>query len=99
MYGFFLVPLYEVFDRSWVTAGVAQIVVATAAALLVYELGRRVISARAGLVAALAVTLEPYVVWHDVHMNRQILDEVVAAAIEQYDESVNTRRNRWRTYC
>ncbi len=81
LYGFFLVPLYEVFGRSWVTVGLAQIVVATAAALLVYELGRRVISARAGLVAALAVTLEPYVVWHDVHMNREILDEVVAAAI------------------
>jgi len=81
LYGFFLVPLYRLFDRSWVTVGLAQIVVATAAALLVYELGRRVISDRAGLVAALAVTLEPYVVWHDVHMNREILDEVVAAAI------------------
>ena len=81
LYGFFLVPLYWIFDRSWVTVGLAQIVVATAAALLVYELGRRVISRRAGLVAALAVTLEPYVVWHDVHMNREILDEVVAAAI------------------
>src|SRR6478672_6717438 len=80
LYGFFLVPLYRLFDRSWVTVGLAQIVVATAAALLVYELGRRLISDRAGLVAALAVTLEPYVVWHDVHMNREILDEVGAVA-------------------
>src|SRR5215470_2472095 len=45
LYGFFLVPLYWIFDRSWATVGVAQIVVATATALLVYELGRREMSA------------------------------------------------------
>jgi hypothetical protein len=81
LYGFFLVPLYWIFDRSWLTVGVAQIVVATATALLVYELGRRVMSARVGLLAALVVTLEPYVVWHDVHMNREILDELLAVAV------------------
>src|SRR5881396_1277721 len=39
LYGFFLVPLYWVFDRSWVTVGLAQIAVAVATAILVYELG------------------------------------------------------------
>src|SRR6476660_8764595 len=39
LYGFFLVPLYWILDRSWATVGIAHIVVATATALLVYELG------------------------------------------------------------
>ena len=81
LYGFFLVPLYWIFERSWATVGVAHLVVATATALLVYELGRREVSVRVGLLAALVVTLEPYVVWHDVHMNREILDEPLAVAI------------------
>src|SRR5512146_2477392 len=42
LYGFFLVPLYWIFDRSWVTVGLAQIAVATVTALVVYALGRRV---------------------------------------------------------
>ena len=46
-----------------------------------YELGRRELSAVVGLVAALVVTLEPYLVWHDVHMNREILDELLAVAV------------------
>ncbi|MDX6505919.1 MAG: hypothetical protein QOG06_563, partial [Gaiellaceae bacterium] len=81
LYGFFLVPLYWVFDRSWVTVGLAQIVVAAATALLVYELGRRFVSPRAGLLAGLVATLEPYLIWHDVHMNREILDQLLAAAV------------------
>src|SRR5262245_28262016 len=81
LYGFFLVPLYWIFDRSWATVGIAHIAVATATALLVYELGRREVSARVGLLGALVVTLEPYVVWHDVHMNREILDELLAVAL------------------
>ena len=81
LYGFFLVPLYWVFERSWVVVGLAQIAVAVATALLVYELGRRFLSPLAGLLAALATTLHPYLVWHDVHMNREILDELLAAAI------------------
>ncbi len=80
LYGFFLVPLYWIFERSWITVGVAHIIVAAATALLVYELGRRLISPRAGLLAAVAATLHPYLVWHDVHMNREILDQFLAAA-------------------
>src|SRR5918911_340932 len=81
LYGWFLVPLYWIFERSWVVVGTAQILVAAATALLVYELGRRFLSPLAGLLGALAATLHPYLVWHDVHMNREILDELLAAAI------------------
>jgi 4-amino-4-deoxy-L-arabinose transferase-like glycosyltransferase len=81
LYGFFLVPLYWIFDRSWVTVGLAQIAVAAATALVVYELGRRFVSPGAGLLAALVATLEPYLIWHDVHMNREILDELLAASV------------------
>src|SRR5919197_6651866 len=81
LYGWFLVPLYWIFTRSWVVVGLAQIAVAAATALVVYEIGRRWISPLAGLLGALAATLHPYLVWHDVHMNREILDELLAAAI------------------
>jgi 4-amino-4-deoxy-L-arabinose transferase-like glycosyltransferase len=47
----------------------------------VYEIGRRVVSAWAGAVAAVLTTVHPYLVWHDVHLNREILDQFLAAAI------------------
>ena len=81
LYGWFLVPVYWIFDRSWAAVGSAQILVAVATALLVYEIGRRFVSPRAGLAAALLATLNPYLVWHDVHVNREILDQLLAAAI------------------
>jgi 4-amino-4-deoxy-L-arabinose transferase-like glycosyltransferase len=81
LYGFFLVPLYWIFDRSWATVGLAQIAVAVATAWLVYEIGRRVLSSTAGVLAAALATLHPYLVWHDVHMNREILDGALAAAV------------------
>jgi hypothetical protein len=81
LYGFFLVPLYWIFGRSWLTVGLAQIVVACVTALLVYELGRRYVSVRAGLMAAVVATLQPYLVWHDVHMNREILDQALAVGV------------------
>jgi 4-amino-4-deoxy-L-arabinose transferase-like glycosyltransferase len=80
LYGFFLVPLYWIFGRHWQVIGLAQIVVAAATASVVYELGRRVVSDWGGLVAAALTTLHPYLVWHDVHMNREILDQLLAAA-------------------
>jgi 4-amino-4-deoxy-L-arabinose transferase-like glycosyltransferase len=80
LYGFFLIPLYWVFDRHWLVIGLAQVLVAVATAWLVYEVGRRVMDARVGLVAALLTTLHPYLVWHDVHMNREILDHLLAVA-------------------
>src|SRR5207248_3409235 len=81
LYGFFLIPLYWIFDRSWITVGLAQIAVAAATALVVFELGRRAISTRVGFLAAVLATLEPYLLWHDVHMNREILDQLLGAAL------------------
>ncbi len=80
LYGFFLVPLYELLGRSWPVVGVAQIVLAAVTALLVHEIGRRWISPLAGILAAVAATLSPYLVWHDVHVNREIVDQPLAAA-------------------
>jgi hypothetical protein len=81
LYGFFLVPVYWIFGREWWSAGLAQILVATATAFLVYAIGARVLSRRAGVFAAVVSTLNPYLVWHDVHLNREILDQLLAAAI------------------
>jgi 4-amino-4-deoxy-L-arabinose transferase-like glycosyltransferase len=81
LYGFFLVPVYWIFGREWWSAGFAQIVVATATAFLVYAIGARVLSRSAGVFAAVVSTLNPYLVWHDVHLNREILDQLLAAAI------------------
>ena len=81
LYGFFLIPPYWVFGTSWVVVGAAHLLVAAATALLVYEIGRRVVSPLGGLLAALATTLHPYLIWHDMHMNREILDHFLAAAV------------------
>ena len=81
LYSFFLIPIYWIVGREWWAVGLAQIVVAAATALLVYEIGRRFLSPRAGLIAALIATLNPYLVWHDVHVNREILDELLAAVV------------------
>jgi 4-amino-4-deoxy-L-arabinose transferase-like glycosyltransferase len=81
LYGFFLVLVYTIFGRHWVAVGLAQTAVAVAVAVLVYDIGRRVISRRAGVIAALLTTLNPYLVWHDVHVNREIVDQLVGAAL------------------
>jgi 4-amino-4-deoxy-L-arabinose transferase-like glycosyltransferase len=81
LYAFFLIPIYWIFGRSWLAVGLIQTAVAVGTALLVYEIGRRFVSRRAGLVAAIVATLNPYLVWHDVHENREILDQLLAAAI------------------
>jgi len=80
LYGFFLVSIYWV-ERSWVTVGVAHIAVAVATAWLVYAIGRRIASQGVALAGALLATLHPYLVWHDVHLNREILDQAAAAAV------------------
>lgn len=81
LYGWFLAGLYLPFDRSWVAVGLAQIVVAVATALLVLEIGSLLRSPGVGLVAALLATLHPYLVWHDVHANREVLDGLVLALL------------------
>ncbi len=50
-------------------------------AWLVYEIGRRVLGPRWGFVAAAVATLNPYLAWHDMHVNREIVDQVCAAAL------------------
>jgi 4-amino-4-deoxy-L-arabinose transferase-like glycosyltransferase len=80
LYGFFLVPLYWIFERTWAVVGIAQIALATATALLVY-LSARLVAPRFAAPAAVVATLNPYLLWHDVHMNREIVDQVVLAAI------------------
>jgi 4-amino-4-deoxy-L-arabinose transferase-like glycosyltransferase len=81
LYGFFLVPIYWIFGREWWSVGFAQILVATGTALVVYAIGARAISRLAGTFAAIVATLNPYLVWHDVHLNREILDQLVVAAL------------------
>ena len=81
LYGWFLIPVYWVFGRSWLSIGLAQIVLAVVTAFLVYEIGRRLLGSRAGLAAAAIATLNPYLMWHDVHVNREIVDQVCAAAL------------------
>jgi 4-amino-4-deoxy-L-arabinose transferase-like glycosyltransferase len=98
LYGFFLVPIYWIFGRTWWSVGGAQIVVATATALLVYAIGAHVMSRRAGTVAAILATLNPYLVWHDVHLNREVLDQLVAAALILCTLLAADRRSlRWAT--
>jgi len=80
LYGFFLIPIYWV-DRSWVSVGAAHIGVAVLTAWLVYAIGVRVASPGVALGGALLATLHPYLVWHDVHLNREILDQLLAAAV------------------
>jgi 4-amino-4-deoxy-L-arabinose transferase-like glycosyltransferase len=81
LYGFFLIPLYALDGRHWLVVGLAQIALALVTALLVYRIGLRVLSPAAALVAAIVTTLNPYLVWHDVHVNREIVDQVLAAAL------------------
>ena len=93
LYGFFLIPLYELLGRSWPVVGLAQIALAVLTALLVYEIGRRFLSPSAGLLAALAATLSPYLVWHDVHVNREIVDQPIAAGIVLVTLAAAARRS------
>lgn len=80
LYGFFLVPVYWIFGHAWLALGLAQIALAVATALLVYAIGKRV-APRFAVLGAVVATLNPYLIWHDVHVNREIVDQVVLAAL------------------
>jgi hypothetical protein len=80
LYSFFLVPIYATLGRHWLAVGLAQIGLAAATAVLVYLIGR-IVAPRFALLAAVVSTLNPYLIWHDVHINREITDQVVLAAI------------------
>jgi 4-amino-4-deoxy-L-arabinose transferase and related glycosyltransferases of PMT family len=94
LYGWFLIPLYWIFGRHWLVVGLAQIAVATLTALLVYAIGRRVVPRFAAL-AAIVATLNPYLIWHDVHVNREILDQAVLAGLVLAVLVAVDRRSRW----
>ena len=81
LYGWFLAALYWPFGHSWLAVGLAQVLVAVLTALLVLAIGEHVGSTRIGVIAALVATLHPYLVWHDVHVNREILDGFLLAAL------------------
>jgi hypothetical protein len=95
LYGWFLAALYWSLERHWLVVGIAQTLVAAATALVVLYAGRRFLSARAGLVAALISTLHPYLVWHDVHVNREILDQLVGAGVFVLTLMVAERATPW----
>jgi 4-amino-4-deoxy-L-arabinose transferase-like glycosyltransferase len=81
LYGWFLIVVYWIFGRHWWSFSSVQIAVAVGTTLIVFEIGRRFLSTRAGLIAALISTLQPYLIWHDVHGNREILDQPLGAAM------------------
>src|SRR5262245_23142966 len=81
LYGWFLAALYWPFGRSWLAVGIAQIVIAVITALVVFAIGTRLRSPGVGLVAATIATLHPYVIWHDVHLNREVLDGLALALL------------------
>ncbi|MFN0154420.1 MAG: glycosyltransferase family 39 protein [Gaiella sp.] len=89
LYAWFLAALYWPFGHSWLAVGLVQTLLAVATALVVFDIGRRVRHPWVGLIGALVSTVHPYVVWHDVHVNREILDGLllallVRAAVEAY---------------
>ncbi|HVM58271.1 MAG TPA: glycosyltransferase family 39 protein [Gaiellaceae bacterium] len=81
LYGWFLVPVYWMFGRSWASIGFSQLALAIVTAWLVFEIGRRLYGARWGFVGAAIATLNPYLAWHDMHVNREIVDQVCSAAL------------------
>ena len=95
LYSWFLIPLYDAFGRSRQVVGSAQIIIATLTALIVFEIGRRWLSAWIGLIAALLTALHPYSIWHDIHINREILDGLVAAALFLVVMALSSRRSAW----
>jgi hypothetical protein len=81
LYAWFLAGLYELFERHWLVVGLAHIVLAALTAVLVLEIGRRVVSLEVGVVGATIATLHPFLVWHDMHLNREILDGFLLAVV------------------
>ena len=81
LYGLFLSGLYWASGRDWLTVGLAQTAMAAVTALLVYAIGARIASRGIGVLAAVISTVHPYLVWHDVHINREVLDGLLAAAL------------------
>ena len=92
LYAWFLAGLYQVFERHWLVVGIAHIALAALTAVVVLEIGRRVISLRVGVVGATIATLHPFLVWHDMHLNREILDGLLLAVVTLLAVVVAERR-------
>jgi 4-amino-4-deoxy-L-arabinose transferase-like glycosyltransferase len=95
LYGWFLAGLYWAVGRHWFVVGLSQTIVAAMTALVVLYIGRRFLSPRAGLLAALASTVHPYIVWHDVHVNREILDQFTGAVVFLLVLLVAEKKSPW----
>jgi hypothetical protein len=81
LYGWFLIPIFWIFGFHWWSVGTAQLIVAVCTSLVVFETGRRFLSMRIGILGACLATLQPYLIWHDLHGNREILDQLIGAAL------------------
>ncbi len=81
LYGWFLIPIFWIGGFHWWSVGTVQLLVAVATSITVFEVGRRFLSARIGLLGAVIATLQPYLVWHDLHGNREILDQLLGAGL------------------
>ncbi len=95
LYGFFLIPVFWIAGFHWWSFGTVQILVAVATSICVFETGRRFLSLRIGLLAAVIATLQPYLVWHDIHGNREILDQLIGAAMFGLTLLAASRRSVW----
>ena len=95
LYGWFLVPVYWLFGRTWQSVGFYQLALAVFVAWLVYEVARRVLSRPFALVGAVIATVNPYLIWHDMHVNREIVDQLCSAALVLLTLLV-TERPTWR---
>ena len=95
LYGWFLIPLEWIFDGRWWAIGVAQTIVAVAVGLLVFAIGARFLPTGWATTAACVATLQPYLVWHDVHVNREILDQLCAALLVWLTLRIVDRPGRW----
>jgi 4-amino-4-deoxy-L-arabinose transferase-like glycosyltransferase len=81
LYGWFLIPIYWLFGRTWQSVGFYQLALAVFVAWLVYEVGRRFLSSFFALAAAVIATVNPYLIWHDMHVNREIVDQLCSAGL------------------
>lgn len=95
LYGFFLIPVLWIGGFHWWSVGTAQLLVAIATSLVVFETGRRFLSPRIGLIGAVVATLQPYLIWHDLHGNREILDQLIGASLFGLTLLAASRRTVW----
>ncbi len=72
-YGFFLVIIYTLFGISGWAVGISQGLLSTFNVFVTYLIGRRLYGRTAGYLAAIFMSLYPYIVFHDVHANRTVL--------------------------